>query len=153
MSGSGGSGALSGHFAASTSLGQLSGMVYLTGDNVAVTFDQLLITTTSRSTHSSSGAIGTGIYDFSGTSLKFTISACTTWIPKGTRGGEHPADVVVDRDRDRGHLRGRRTDLPRRPDHAEVRELDHSSACSHSKVASRMGQNALDVPDVKATPT
>ena len=68
----GGSGALVGHFAASTSKGTLSGMVDLTGDDVAVTFDKLRITTDLALHAELVGDVGTKIYNYSGTSLKLT---------------------------------------------------------------------------------
>jgi hypothetical protein len=85
----GGSGGLSGHFAASTSEGTLSGMVDLTGDDVVVMFDQLLITT-DLLLHAqlAGGDIGTGVYDFSGTYVKLTSLGVHDMSPDKARDAE-----------------------------------------------------------------
>jgi hypothetical protein len=60
-------------------------MVDLTGDDVAVTFDQLLITTDLALHAQLVGGAGTGIYDFSGTSLKFTHLGMHDMAPEKAR--------------------------------------------------------------------
>jgi hypothetical protein len=147
----GGSGALAGHFTASTSDGQLSGRVDLTGNDVAVTLDHLLITTDLALHAQLVGGAGTGIYDFSGTSLKVHPSRHARHAAReGARGGEHPADVVVDADRDEGTVEvGAPNYLDARLTLRCANSEPFIRVLAQKKSLPGWVQNTLDVPDVE----